>query len=114
MDRLSPARIHLTDHKSALVFDARHGLRDADVADDDCDIALASDALMNCFSQAWGGETLAVNGRFQVPKNGRYRNFNLYAYIGSLNNRGETYPLDWLRKGLKRKATVLLGKLRRG
>jgi UDP-MurNAc hydroxylase len=39
------------------------------------DIILSSDSLMYCIKTDWGGETLKINGRFQVPPDGNPERF---------------------------------------
>jgi len=39
------------------------------------DIILSSDSLMYCIRTDWGGETLKINGRFQVPPGGNPERF---------------------------------------
>lgn len=83
------ALIHVTDHGATLELSGKEGLCTVNVDPERCDVALGSEALNYCFAQLWGGDTLNVNARFQVPKGGSYRNFRMFGAIASQLNRKE-------------------------
>lgn len=84
------ANVYLTDFNESFVLSGKTGLKKTNVDYKDCDIALSSEAMHFVFKHKWGGDTLNVNARFQIPEFGHYDNFYIFARIASLNNRGET------------------------
>jgi hypothetical protein len=57
-----------------------------------------SAALLYCLRNDWGGETLSVNGRFEVAKNGdRYRFFRWFS-VANANSHGVVYDLRYYLK----------------
>ena len=58
-----------TDHNQAYVLDL-DGLRTGDLTPEQCHISLSAESLLFCFKQAFGGETLQVNGRFYNNNSG--------------------------------------------
>lgn len=90
---LIPAtKIFITDYNRSYTFSIAKGLNEADYNQNECDIAVSASNLLFCFEFLWGGDTLNVNGCFQVPPGGSYENFRKYFSISSLNNRGEVLP----------------------
>ena len=103
------ARIYLEDHQKSVVL-GDGTLKETMVACEDCDISLGSAALDYVLAFAWGGDTLQVNARFQLPPNGKYNNFRFFAYIASLNNRGlESVGQPSLLRRACRKLRRILG-----
>jgi hypothetical protein len=104
---LGTIRIYLTDHGKSTVFSLSEGLVEQPVPYDECDIALGSQALAYCFENLWGGATLAVNGRFQLPPRGTYARFRRYATLAALNNQGKGVAgyLPYLLKALRHRLT---------
>lgn len=88
----SPAKIYIVDYQASFSFSLKEGLKRASYAYEACDIAVKSDALDYAFRFAWGGGTLAINGRFQVPNN-NYWGFMKYGQVRDINNNGERF--DW-------------------
>jgi hypothetical protein len=88
------ASIYLTDYKKSFTLSGLEGLIESDINYDLCDIALSSEALLYCFEQLWGGDTLNVNARFQIPKKGRYDKFRNFGTIASSLNRKEDFPFE--------------------
>ena len=87
--RLLPSvSIFVEDHAQAITFSLA-GVRLADRDRTDCDLLCKSDALDYCFLWEWGGRTLDITGRFQVPDVGQYWKFKAYSTLASFNNRGE-------------------------
>ncbi len=60
------------------------------------DIILSSDSLLNCLTTEWGGETLVINGRFQVPPGGRPRRFFWIFRVARHNGIGTALDLKFL------------------
>ncbi|UPT65785.1 MAG: hypothetical protein M0D57_14860 [Sphingobacteriales bacterium JAD_PAG50586_3] len=101
---LKPAKIYVTDLNQAYKF-SLNGLETANYDYDSCDIALSADALNYCFKFKWGGSTIRVNGRYQVPKNGKFYNMKMYFQVAQLNNFNQSFNLWYI-------AGVILQKLR--
>jgi hypothetical protein len=58
----------------------------------------------------WGGSTLRINGRYQIPPHSRFFNFKIYFQISQINNFGKRfdliYILDQLLRRIKKKIKV--------
>ncbi len=87
----NPAKIFFTDLQTSAQLTLQKGLEVADIAVEDCDIAVSSSALAYCFKFDWGGGTLNVNARFEKPRNGNFSNLENFFYIANLNNMGKRY-----------------------
>jgi len=85
---LPSTTIFLEDHAKAVSLSV-HGLRVVSRNRKNCDLICKSDALNYCFLWEWGGRTLDINGRFEVPAGGQYWKFKMYATIAGFNSRGE-------------------------
>jgi hypothetical protein len=59
-----------------------------------CDISIGSDSLNYCFKELWGGDTLNVNGRFQICDKRKYKKFRDFGNISSNLNRREDFPVQ--------------------
>jgi UDP-MurNAc hydroxylase len=100
---LKPAMIYIEDYKAAYKFSLKQGLEPVSVPSEYCDIIIGADALNYCFKFLWGGGTLRVNGRYQVPPKGSYFNFKILFQIAQLNNFGEKFDLKYiLDQGMQR------------
>jgi hypothetical protein len=97
---LRPTRIYLTDYERTVELSLRKGLREVGRDYGSCDVALSSESLLYCLRFRWGGDTLHVNGRFQKPKDGKWKRFRRYFSIASLNNRGERCDMAYLIRRL--------------
>lgn len=53
------------------------------------DIEMGSDSLAYCLRFGWGGDTLAVNGRYQAPEGGSARKFFRIFRVAGLNTANE-------------------------
>ncbi len=53
------------------------------------DVEMGSDSLAYCFRFGWGGDTLQVNGRYQVPSGGKVRKFFRIFRVPGLNTANE-------------------------
>jgi UDP-MurNAc hydroxylase len=60
------------------------------------DIILSSDSLLYCLKTDWGGETLQINGRFQVPAGGKPRRFFWMFRVPRHNARGNSLNFRFL------------------
>ncbi|MCZ6837532.1 MAG: MBL fold metallo-hydrolase [Planctomycetota bacterium] len=88
-----PARIHVTDLNKSYLFDIFQGLRSTSLTEDECDVAVGSQALFYSFKFLWGGETLHINGRFRrILANDRGPLFHFYSLAGE-QNAGK--PVTW-------------------
>jgi hypothetical protein len=87
---LLPALVHVDDLNTAVRISAS-GVQLNRTPRDKCDIACTSDALNYCFLNEWGGRTLDINARFQVPPRGHYWKFKAWATLASFNSRGEGF-----------------------
>ncbi len=85
---LAPMKVFITDYNKSFSFSIKHGLYGTNEQEINCDLSLSSEALFYAFKFLWGGDTLQVNARFQVPANGMYLRARQYFTISSLNNRG--------------------------
>ncbi|MCU0442736.1 MAG: MBL fold metallo-hydrolase [Bacteroidia bacterium] len=106
---LKPSSIFIDDHNCSYKLSLQ-GFERADLNQENCDISMSSDSLQYCFKFLWGGATTRINGRYQVPKNGRFYNWKLYFQISELNNHGEKFGLKFilvsLYRNLRRKIYV--------
>ncbi|PZE21137.1 MBL fold metallo-hydrolase [Paenibacillus xerothermodurans] len=92
-----PAAVYLTDYKQALLFSLKTGLTETSIPAAHCDVALSSEALHYCFQFLWGGDTLNINGRFQIPEHGAYVKFRKFFVVSNLNNRAVDFDLPFLQ-----------------
>lgn len=87
-------KIFLRDYNQSFVFYGKTGLAESDELMDNCDIVLNSDSLYYFFKFLWGGQTMCVNAKYQVPSKGNFNNVYFYIELaGSLNNQ-KSY--DWV------------------
>ena len=107
---LNPMTLYITDLNVAAAFSLSRGLEPTGKAREDCDIALSSDALSYVFEHLWGGETLKINGRFEVPPRGRFHAFDRYVTLGELANHRESYLRHRARRSLLDVAQRLPGR----
>jgi len=80
------------------------GLEDAPQWGLSPDIVLSSSALLFCFKHDFGGETLTINGRFEVPPGANRSRFFRWFNIASANSHGVVYDLGYYLKKLARRA----------
>jgi hypothetical protein len=62
------------------------------------DIITSSDSLLYCMTTDWGGETLAINGRFQAPAGGKPRRFFRMFRVPQHNSYGNSFGFQFLSK----------------
>jgi UDP-MurNAc hydroxylase len=103
LGRLPRALIHLDD-LGITVSMGMNGIRQVlEVLDRKCDIALSSKALLYCLRFPWGGETLAINGRFRLPEGGGPYKFRRWFQIAQANSRWTRYNREYyLSRALQR------------
>ncbi len=85
----SIARLH--DLNVDVELSYRHGLRR--VSGKRPDIITSSDSLMYCLSFDWGGNTLEVNGRYEVPGHGNADRFFRIFRVPQYNSAGKSFNL---------------------
>jgi hypothetical protein len=82
-------KFYCTDHNASYVFDLDNGLLNSSLDSRDCDVVLSSESLWYMFKHLWGGDTLYINGRYQIPQKGDVRSFDLLRETASQINKGE-------------------------
>jgi len=105
---LKPAKIYIEDYNCAFKFSLKKGLEKLNIHPDYCDIMLSSDGLNYCFKFLWGGGTLRVNGRYQLPPNGRFFNFKMFFQVSQINNFGQKFDLKYILAQLKERVNKKL------
>lgn len=98
---LKPSNIYIQDHNCSYTLSLK-GFYKANILHDYCDISMSSDSLQYCFRFLWGGATTRINGRYQVPKYGKFYNWKLYFQTSELNNHGEKFGLKFILISLYR------------
>lgn len=93
--QLRPASttIWVSDHNAAYRFDPEQGLVPAAVEAAACDVRLGSESLHFAFKFLWGGQTLAINGRFQERE--RDSRDVLFGYFNMAGSRNAGRVLTW-------------------
>jgi UDP-MurNAc hydroxylase len=86
---MNPMKIYVKDYGKAYSFSLPKGLTEIKEKEINCDVSVNSEALLYTYKFPWGGDTLQVNARFQVPPNGIYLRARQYYVLASFNNRGE-------------------------
>jgi UDP-MurNAc hydroxylase len=99
---LRPSFIFIEDYNESYELSLQ-GFKIASVAKEKCDIVMSSDALQYCFRFLWGGSTIRVNGRYQVPKHGKFFNWKLYFQIAQNNNFGVKFDTRFVLGALLKK-----------
>jgi hypothetical protein len=102
LNALQPAVIRLNDLGIDVELSYRGGLRE--VKGKRPDIVTSSDSLHYCLQYDWGGDTLAVNGRYQVPPDGNARRFFRIFRVPAHNSAGNSFDLTFLGYQVVKKA----------
>jgi hypothetical protein len=89
---LEPTRIYVTDLQKTFSLSPLRGFTEVGTGGPPADVELSSDALDYAFRFGWGGETLLVSGRYEVPPGGDFKRFYKYFDIAMTNARGHRYP----------------------
>jgi UDP-MurNAc hydroxylase len=84
---LRPLDVHLWDLNLDVRFSFERGLEKLERRDPGYELAMASDSLAFVFRQAWGIDTLTVNGRFRADPEGMKRLVLTFG-VDMLNNTG--------------------------
>ena len=72
------------------------------------DILMSSDSLAYCVKFEWGGNTLEVNGRYQVPPRGRRERFFRIFRVAQHNGAGVSVGFGFLfRKAIEKAARMV-------
>jgi UDP-MurNAc hydroxylase len=79
--------VRLADLRQDVEISYRRGIQP--VLDKQPDIVLSSDSMLYCIKTDWGGDTLKINGRFEVPVNGKPARFFKLFRIPQYNSYGE-------------------------
>lgn len=103
------AAIHVTDLGGTYQLHGTTGLSRKAMEPAMCDIALTSSALDQCLLHLWGGDTLNVNARFQIPPGGDYARFRRFGAAAAMLNRGE--DLDEMFPGVLERAGALFKRI---
>jgi UDP-MurNAc hydroxylase len=88
---LQPAVIRLSDLGVDVELSYRGGLRE--ISGKQPDIVTSSDSMNYCLLYDWGGDTLAVNGRYQVPAGGNPMRFFRLFRVAAHNSAGNSFDL---------------------
>jgi hypothetical protein len=92
---LRPIDVHLWDLGLDVRFSFEAGLQQIERRDPGYDLRMGSDSLAFVFRQAWGIDTLTVNGRFQADPEGLKRLVLTFG-VDMLNNTGITLGAAFL------------------
>lgn len=97
-----PAKIFINDLNKTVIL-SLNGIAEINEEYENCDISLRSEALKYCLKFNWGGDTLNINGCFQVPKNGKIKRFQDYFYFSNQLNLGKKYGFKTAFNNITRK-----------
>ncbi|MCU1285434.1 MAG: hypothetical protein JWO13_1784 [Acidobacteriales bacterium] len=100
----------ITDLHLHATFSILGGVKVVEGSSVPADICLSSESLQYCLLYDWGGDTLAVNGRYSVPNGGRpERFFNLFR-VQAYNSTGKEFDaallLDIAKRWVGRKLNM--------
>ncbi len=91
---LPPAVVRLSDLGIDVELSYRDGLKR--VTGRQPDIVTSSDSLSYCLQFDWGGDTLAVNGRYQTLRGGNARAYFRIFRVAAHNSAGNSFDLAFL------------------
>ena len=94
LNALPPAQIRISDLGLDVELSFRRGM--VETKGKQLDIVLSSNSLSYCFKTDWGGETLQINGRFQVPPGGKPRRFFWIFRVPRHNGYGSSLNFRFL------------------
>jgi UDP-MurNAc hydroxylase len=104
---IPPAAVYLRDLGISVNVSVQNGIQAVDTPMEKTDIILSADSLQYCYSFDWGGDTLAVNGRYEVPPGGNperfFWNFRPAMYNASGHSIGYRFLLTQAAKRVRRK-----------
>lgn len=105
---LPSAVVRINDLGMNVEFSYRTGLVEA--AGRQPDISMSSDSLLYCVAYDWGGDTLAVNGRFQAPAGGDHRKFFRLLRVPAHNSCGNSFDFAFLgHKAIEKVRSAMAG-----
>ena len=108
LNALTPAVVRLCDLGADVELSFRNGL--TPVTGKNADVIASSGSLLNCMITDWGGETLTVNGRFQVPPGGKPNRFFRIFKVLRHNSLGNPVNFRFLgNKVIERARTAFAG-----
>jgi len=91
---MPPSVVRLRDMGQDFEVSYRHGMRP--VHGQPPDIILSSDSLLYCINTDWGGETLKINGRFEIPSGGNVSRFFRLFRVPQYNSYGSNVNLRFV------------------
>jgi hypothetical protein len=91
---LPPTVVRLNDLGIDVELSYRDGLKQ--VTGRQADIMTSSDSLSYCLQFDWGGDTLAVNGRYQTLPGGNERAYFRIFRVAAHNSAGNSFDLVFL------------------
>ncbi len=101
------ATAHVRDLAISVKISVQDGVQVIDMPPEKTDIILSADSLHYCFAFDWGGDALAVNGRYQVPPGGNpdrfFRNFRPAMYNATGRSIGYGFLVAQVAKRVRRK-----------
>jgi UDP-MurNAc hydroxylase len=100
---IPPATIRLSDLAVTVELSYRKGLL---LSDGNPDIITSSDSLAYCMMYEWGGDTLAINGRYQVPAQGNVDRFFRIFRVPAHNSAGNSVNLGFLSRQLAKRINL--------
>jgi len=101
LNALPPAAVRITDLGVHTELSFRRGL--VETKSKRPDIELSSSSLSYCFKTDWGGETLQINGRFEVPPRGKPRRFFRIFRVPRHNGYGSSLNFRFLGRQVLQK-----------
>ncbi len=102
LNAMAPSVVHLRDLGVNVQISYRHGL--AEVEGRPPDITMSSDSLLYCLTNDWGGECLAINGRYEVPA-GRNPQWFFWMFRVPAHNRiGSPVDFGFLARQMVRRS----------
>ena len=96
LNALVSSVVQIRDLGILVEFSYHHGL--TEVTGKHPDIIMSSDSLLHCLSYDWGGECLAINGRYEVPRGGHPQLFFWIFRVPAHNRLGSTFDLAFLAR----------------
>jgi UDP-MurNAc hydroxylase len=94
LSMLPSSIVHLHDLNIDVELSYRCGLRQ--VFGKQTDVITSSDSLMYCLTFDWGGNTLEINGRYEVPAGGNPQRFFRIFSVPQYNSAGKVFNLRFL------------------
>ncbi len=96
------AKVFIEDLHIAVAFNLS-GITVINETKETTDVILTSEHFGYCLQHNWGGDTLNVNGCFQVPTHGKLSRFTDYFYFSKQMNLGQKYTAKTAIRNIIRK-----------